>query len=334
MTRIGKLDEADCLISPRALKPSHFALVPGSATKYRVTKAGRAFIHPSLIDSSGCLKYFDFLVYLLSELKIFLTVPGSLPDGMTANADFKMCTNCGKEDGHFGKYQHCQDCLPGLAFTKAGPCMIIRDVDGTVISIDLIPLLPCPEKDPLVMFNLVSQCLVVATLHNWLNYFRKYVRSDTLLPEVQSGPTLPIDGFISFKLLHAHSNQDNFIMRPGQTLAMKNLQGKLKEAYCFLKALKTIMGADISSYGIKKVLLLEDLSRQTKTAKDSVELLHTVITHPHLKPTFEISFKGDYEITYKIYFLKWKQIMDENASRKSGNKTWYYKTIPLKLVHR
>ena len=143
-----------------------------------------------------------------------------------------MCNDCGKEDGAFGHLKHCENCRPAVTFTKAGPCGILDD-NGTVVSIDLIPLLPCPKKDPIVMFDKVTTSLVSGSLPNWLSYLQKFVKSDTLLPEALGSPTEPKDGFISMKLLHALSDEDMFILRPGQTLAMKNLQDpKLRKTHC------------------------------------------------------------------------------------------------------
>ena len=111
------------------------------------------------------------------------------------------------------------------------------------------------------MFDLVTKNLVDGTLPNWLPYLQKFVKSDTLLPEVLGSPTRPKDGYTAMKLLHTDSDKDLFILRPGQTLAMENLQEpKLKKTYCYLKALKNIMKVSISSYSLKKVLLLRDFT--------------------------------------------------------------------------
>ena len=89
------------------------------------------------------------------------------------------------------------------------------------------------------------------------------------------------------KLLHTDSDKNLFIHRPGQILAMENLQEpKLKKAYCYLKALKNIMNVSISSYSLKKVLLLRDFTLAAGTAEDQYYLFAMAIGHPHLRPYF------------------------------------------------
>ena len=161
------------------------------------------------------------------------------------------------------------------------------------------------------MFDLVTKNLVAGTLPNWLPYLQKFVKYDTLLPEVLGSPTLPKHGFTALKLLHAESDEDLFILRPGQTLAMQNLQEpKMKEAYCYLKALKNIMGLDISSYGLKKVLLLEDFSHLAEAAKNASHLLYLALTHPHLHSIFRREFavkRNGISMRVEINFDDWER---------------------------
>ena len=146
------------------------------------------------------------------------------------------------------------------------------------------------------------------TLPNWLPYTKKFVKSDVMLPEALSSPIKPKDGCTAMKLLHGESNENVFILRPGQTLAMSNLkEPKMKAAYCYLKALKTLMKADISSYGLKKVLLLEDFASLAGTAEYARELLHLALNHPHLKPVFH---GHDFEVQgrkMQIDYERWRK---------------------------
>ena len=69
---------------------------------------------------------------------------------------------------------------------------------------------------------------------------------------------------------------------------MQNLQEpKLKRTYCRLKALKTVMGVGISSYGLKNVLLLKDFSYLAKNIHDEYNILHTPLNHPYSKLVFQ-----------------------------------------------
>ena len=197
-------------------------------------------------------------------------------------------------------------------------------------------------RDTLVMFEKVTSSLVRRSLPNWLSYLEKFVVSDALLPEVLGAPILPKEGYISMKLLHTLSDDDMFILRPGQPLAMKNLQNpKLKKTYCYLKSLKSLMKLELTSYSLKKVLLLEDFTQQAVRVKDAVELLYAAVNHPYLKEFFTFSFVTE-EGEWKIDFPKWEFIIDMNRAPKQdtiGEETdakidykaikLQYRTIPL-----
>ena len=331
-TRIGILDEADCMLRMKTFKPEYFALVDESATVYQITEAGKREIPSDFIDASGNLNYLNFLECLLSDLSRFFA-DVSLPTGMSVNSQFKMCPNCGKEEGLLGHMMHCKECRPVVTFTRAGPCCLLDD-EGTIVSIDLIPLLPCPQPDPIAMFNKVTSSLVKGDLSNWLPYLKKFVKTDSLLPEVLGSPTIPEDGYTAFKLLHAQSDRDQFILRPGQTLAMSSLQEKrLKETYCFLKALKVVMTLRLSSYSLKKVLLLEDFMRHSKLAQDEVDLLYTAINHLHFKSFFEDEFEAhDRHGKWKIDWDAWQDKMEEflkmSQTERNADDSGYYR-IPL-----
>ena len=279
------------------------------------------------MDDEGNLDYFRFLELLLAELERFLKVSEDLLKGMTAN--FVSCVHKVDGVGAFDCLKHCKKCLLAVTYTKAGPCLIFKD-GNTIVSIDLIPLLPCPEKDPVKMFELVTSHLVAGTLPNWLPYLRKFVKSDALLPEVLGNPTLPKDGYTAMKLLHAESDEDLFILRPGQTLAMQNLQEpKLKRTYCYLKALKSLMQVKISSYELKKVLLLEEFSQLAGTAQNATHLLYLALNHHHLHSTFrKHAFKArGMWMSWEIDFDAWKRAVEQVTILSQGS---ICTEIPLK----
>ena len=311
-TKIGILDEADCMVLFANLKPYFFRLTKLPTVYKIITEEGRRLLK-QFLSGEGNLDYFHFLEEFLNELRQFIR-KGAFR-GMEVS--FTRCRHQVRGDGgFFDQFKHCKDCLPAVTFTKAGPCMIFKD-GNTTVSIDLIPLLPCPEKDPIKMFGLVTTGLMQGTLPNWLPYTKKFVKSDVMLPEALSSPIKPKDGCTAMKLLHGESNENVFILRPGQTLAMSNLQEpKLKKAYCYLKALKTLMKADISSYGLKKVLLLEDFASLAGTAWDASELVHLALNHPHLKPVFHgHDFKGRRGRMMQIDYEKWdKHKLEKNTS--------------------
>lgn len=327
-TRIWILDEADCFLLFKRLKAKHFRLVGASVTKYKVTAMGKAFLHPSFLDSESNLNYFGLFEQLLKEVKQFLETV-DLPKGMSVK--FENCSHKFDGDGNFDHLKHCKTCLPAVTFTKAGPCVILRDGD-VVISIDLIPLLNCPELDPLNMFERVTTALIHQDLPDSLPYLKKFVKCDDILPEAINSQSK--EGFTSLKLLHARSDEHMFILRPRQSLDMQNLNNPmLKRTYCLLKGLKCLMDVELSSYSIKKVLLLEDFTRQAGTATDSTHLLYLAISHPHLKPFFvgkvfeQESDNGKERV--EMDFDKWSEWIKSYTNEKIGKSGYFSNNIPL-----
>ena len=139
-TKIFILDEADCMMLFDNLKPEHFELTE-SATKFKVvTHEGKQLLK-EFLDTEGNLDYFKLLELLLTELERFLRESGGLLEGMTVN--FVRCEHKEEGVGAFDRLKHCKICLPAITYTEAGPCLIFKD-GNTIVSIDLIPLLPCP----------------------------------------------------------------------------------------------------------------------------------------------------------------------------------------------
>ena len=338
-TKVGQLDEADCSIFFKNLKPEYFAL-SNCSTKYRVTEAGQMVLHPHLVDTDGNLEYINFIEAILTDLKICLATK-PLPPRMTVQLDHPSCDDCFKGDGDFDHLKHCEKCRPAVTFSQAGPCGILDD-NGTIVSIDLIPLLPCPEKNPIKMFDKVTSSLVNGTFPNWFPYLQKFLKYDTFLPNVLM-PDQPI--FICMELLHALSDKDVYILRPGQDLNMKNLQySKLRKLYCFLKILKNVMKVGLSSYTLKKIILQEEFTQLNQYARDVIELLHIAINHIYLHPLFWNGFVDPKNYGRReIDFDAWKKLIEDNApseedrKREEEGKPWEdvhresgYKTIPLK----
>ena len=102
-------------------------------------------------------------------------------------------------------------------------------------------------------------------------------------------------------------------------MAMKNLhEPKLKKTYCYLKALKSLMGVEISSYQLKKVLLLEEFSQLAGTAADATHLVYLALTHHHLHSTLHgHEFEDDKGRRVEIDFDKWKRRVDNGLERES-----------------
>ena len=73
----------------------------------------------------------------------------------------------------------------------------------------------------------------------------------------------------------------------------------------------------ISSYQLKKVLLLEEFSQLAGTAKDATHLLYLALTHHHLHSAFHGHGFDALGKRWKIDFDAWKKSVDNGLDRES-----------------
>ena len=60
---------------------------------------------------------------------------------------------------------------------------------------------------------------------------------------------------VTLKVINCHMDR-NYFVKPGQILGGKKFKNKgLRKVYCYLKALKKMLGIDVSSFWIKKMLM-------------------------------------------------------------------------------
>ena len=193
--------------------------------------------------------------------------------------------------------------------TRAGPCIVLEYLESdlwTLISIDIIPLFPCPESNPVVLYNLVTRTLIREEPQGWRKYLKRFLKTNRILPESIALIKDTAKPYICMKILNFESGQPNFILRPGQILEIDELQDeRLKRVYIWMKALKDHFTAEVKSYFLKKVLLLPaNLAKLPKKkdprqegngprmesiwpSKEECKLLFHCLSHPTLKVVFE-----------------------------------------------
>ena len=215
--------------------------------------------------------------------------------------------------------KHCKSCLFPVTHTKIGACLIYEwgseKDDKTVVTVDLVPLLPIKANNMLEIFNLVTKSLIKLKPPNWMTFMRKALKQDRIFPEEfnQQYSTENKSGIITvaMKLLHC-GKENNFIIRPGQILDVETFKRrpKLKKVYTYIKCLKTMLKADVSSYEIKKVVLSKEV-HSLKLNGPAMKNVLEILRLPKLKSFFED----------KIDFDSWEQnVYDLEQSDK--NPSW------------
>ena len=153
-----------------------------------------------------------------------------------------------------------------------------------ILTIDLIPVLPVKGRNLNEMNNLITKTLSTEKPPNWLKYLKGFMKKDRVLPEsfveqFRRSPVLEV----GMKLLHFGSKR-NFIIRPAQQLSVAHelRNRKLKSIYCQIKCLKSLLGIDVNSYFIKKVLLTNEMKEKIEEGT-----FYNVLQHPDLRAEFE-----------------------------------------------
>ena len=313
-TRLGAADELDLSLEFGSLKPEHFE-ISNTALKLSVTQDGKEKIKDWL-TTDNCLDMVEFLKDLLDCLQTCLEKNlGNLPKGVSLaspqqKVKWEPCQSCQdknreREESNEPLLEpraHCRSCIPNVALSKAGPCLVFK-ILGHFVSVDIIPIFPSPVADPVKLYNLVTQTLINEQPYGWQKYLDRFMSTDRILPESLALIVETEKPYICMKVLNFNVGTTNFILRPGQILAIDELKDeKLKAVYCYMKGLKTHFDAKVKSYFLKKVLLLEEnLEFCRKVENDQMECLFQVLNYPMLRKVFEKHI--DYE--------SWSQKIDQ-----------------------
>ena len=218
-------------------------------------------------------------------------------------------------------YTHCDNCLPPVTHTKCGICLILEWSDGNdtyVLTIDLVPVFPVVGSSVSKLFGNVTKTLLTEP-SNWLKYSQGFIAKDIFLPEsyeeaFKETPSKPL--LVGMKILHYGEGGKNFLIRPIQQLGVAAFEDnkQLKDVYCYIKCLKTILDIDVNSYFIKKVLLTKAVKNKLKSKNqlyghlmdpyNKKELLkknlHYCLNHAELKSKFNHKINyGEWDKTHQ-----------------------------------
>ena len=243
-TRLGSANELDLTLHFESMASDHFK-VGDSALNYHLTDKGSDLMK-NFTDGTDCLDMTAFLKALLETLQFcFKYSSEKLPRSVRTvkeSVDWVPCDSCKAKNMKklLEPWTHCHLCIPTVAMTRAGPCVTLKH-DGNTISIDIIPMFPSPVRNPVELYNLVTQTLIREQPLGWQKYLQRFLKTDRILPESMPLVKDTAKPYICLKILSFEGTRGNFILRPGQILEMDQLQDeRLKTVYCCMKALKNI----------------------------------------------------------------------------------------------
>jgi hypothetical protein len=270
-------------------------------------------------DSESTFSYEEFLRFMLDELAFAfkeMERRGSLPAGIKIkmhNKDFKPeeCPDCRElheaqiEEGKsiFTPWSHCLKCLPVITQTKLSPCIVLQwmgpnaeddSQPPTVVTIDLITILPVTECNTLELYKGVLTSLMAEKPPGWINVFRGYFSRDRILGDdfqdvMDASQNTDEDAkepnWISSKLLSFGPHPNNYAVRPGQSVQVHKFQKEnVREAYLILKGLCKRLDIDVPSYMCKKTLT--GLSGSQTSTMSGLGIAFNAMISPELRPEF------------------------------------------------
>ena len=292
-TRVGIANELDLTVRFEGLCEKSKALLIGDNAFTLNIPSDTANDHPLLKYCEDKIFIYDlFFAKLLEHLsnivkKLSYEIEKKTNGRLKPGQQKQLCDECNLE----GDFKHCEKCLFPVTFTKIGPCLIFTwGKENTVLTVDLVPVIPIQGQKVTDLFNLCTKTLFKDRPAGWLKYLKGYIKRDRILPEsYQDEFDKKVEDFVEvgMKLLN-YESEKNFIIRPAQQMNIEQFSsnGKLKEIYARVKALKSYLKIDISSYFIKKIVLSENFKKGFGDAEIRVGVFK-LISHPDIRPSFQ-----------------------------------------------
>ena len=138
----------------------------------------------------------------------------------------------------------------------------------------------------------INRLLIASQSVDAILHILKFLSSDRVMPEVFAQLTSDVIN-LGFKLFSFSKEEDNFILKPGQLLGpVKEFDDipLLKDVYICIKGLKDVLGVDLPSYLVKKVLFKDTtkaLARQSQLKDYPLRaMLFITLNLNEIKPAF------------------------------------------------
>lgn len=262
-------------------------------------------------DENKVFSYQRFFKDFLKDLeKCLMAIKDELP--VNIHIPEPKCKTFRESDVGFAPFTHCKCCIYSITHTKAGACLVFRGrnyfhsepEEPINLTIDIIPLFPVnfPSscKNVMDVFNLVNLTLLERKPENWLKHLKGVIKCDRILPESheellnESSTNGTYE--VGMKLLH-YGPEDNCIVRPAQVLNVEDFSRfpkEIKEVYCTLKYIKSVLNVDIKSYLLKKVILRNEFIIKVESGGTEEDHLFEAMNYSQIKRAFQ--GKIDYEL--------------------------------------
>ena len=309
-TRILLLNEIDANLVFGKLQSNIFEEIE-TAFYLKTSDQGAACFRdanlPQVVTEKGDIKVFNYPVFLeiiLNELD--RAIDYIVENELCPDIDFQTnetwlqqkCKEC-RTPSHTDAealHKHCNSCRPSVCMSKRGPCIqLVNTKLGIFNSIDLCPVFSLRSKTlrgTLAAMGRINRLLIASQSVDAILHILKFLSSDRVMPEVFAQLT---SGEINlgFKLFSFSKEEDNFILKPGQLLGpVKEFDDipLLKDVYICIKGLKDVLGVDLPSYLVKKVLFKDTtkaLARKCQLKEDPLEeMLFNTLNLNEIKPAF------------------------------------------------
>ena len=179
-------------------------------------------------------------------------------------------------------------------------------VDPLYCSIDLVPVFRILAIGSLDLAKIVNEGMLgPGHPEEWFDFITGYVGEDKVMMELfGGGEGDEVICHVLLKLINCYPT-NNYFIRPSQLMTQHKFHSPLaKKAYCYMKALKKVLGLNFSQYLLKKQLLKPVLRTIEEIHPDNFILYFQAVLSSHeLKSLFEerINFSAWGDIHHKSY---------------------------------
>ena len=264
-TRVGLANELDISMVFRAWKGNApfkvgdaFSLKKSEKIVNQMPWMDKYFTEENAFDRSSFMRDILFEIEVSAE-KVF-----GKERIMRTNKEHLDCTRCHHKgvdkEGKFKKQS--KECCVFVSQSKIGICLqlLMTDKKGnkTYCSIDLIPMFEIETILDTDLAKIVNDGMLgVGHPKDCFKYLFSYCNTlqmvDIELDD--SDQSMRNLTSVALKAMNCHKDR-NYYVKPGQILGGKKIQHKgMQKAYCYLKAMKKILGIDVSSFWMKKMLM-------------------------------------------------------------------------------
>ena len=290
---------------------------------------------------SDLLEGMDTAVQNLFGERTYIKNKGHL-SRVTPNMTYShKCYNCTLENENYTLkksplYRQCKSCKVTTCQTKMGVCIQLKwqkcldlfniiNMESCYCSIDLVPAMFI-EKLMTELLQRFTNSNMLSPGHPacWFDHLKNFVKEDKILKGAEDFPE------IDRVLLKTYScgTHNGYFIRAGPLLGLLKFKTvRLREAYCYIKALKKILGIDnVSMFMVKKLLMQEKFVKMDTDNPTIQELVRKILL------THELRIN---KFDQKIYFEKWSRDSSDIPIKSMSSKEslrdliWYDYCVPL-----